>query len=69
MPGKNSRHFPEGRMEVFLMSPHEHRVHAHKLEQLKNHPEAQRLAKGHRWLAEQIQQRLNAGTARIKERK
>jgi hypothetical protein len=69
MPDKNSRPSPGKPVEEFLMTPHEHRVYANKLEQLKNHPQAQRLAKLHRWLGEQIQQRLNAGTARIKERR
>jgi hypothetical protein len=60
--------YPGKPVETFLMHPAQHRRMAWKLEQLQDNPEAQYLAKHHRFLAKHIQEKLNAGTARIKGR-
>src|SRR5579871_4710206 len=57
---------PGKRMETFLTAPHQHRRVAFKLEQLKDSPEAQFLAKHARFLAKHIQEKQNnSGTGRI----
>ena len=60
--------YPGKPVEEFLMTPQQHRHMAFKLEQQKDNPEAQFLAKHARFLAEHIQEKLNAGLARIKGR-
>jgi hypothetical protein len=66
---KDSPRYPNKRVETFLLHPNQHRHLAFQLEQMKDNPEAKMLAGQHRFLAKHIQEKLNAGAARIKERK